>query len=391
MYNLLCSKTKVRGKEEKDQQPASVALAGQQNCLHPPFTCIRTMVDRLATIINQIMQRGYDTTPIPTPMPRQFVVTFPIPSQPVTLLLPHDWATAFCVLHTLRSGVLSEFVTASECHQNSDALRVFAFCRVHHRSTALTHSQLLSVDPEAGDYQRYVRPSDPEVTTTTAVSQQQQQHMVALSSTVSGMLASNNLSNSNLPELQTRDGSVPYSLHEFSIEGVGGGLIIINHYGDYLLSVACVDIGVLGETWADLDAALADLRRTTNVTSTKCTATSLGIGGAGILLYMQARDSPVNRKLLWTKLAKELPIFSQTQLICLPGSHLETADLIHLEKANQIVQKKKAAVELASQDEKKSSDGASSSEEDEDFPTLTKRSSSVTLLNETFELSLIHI
>lgn len=156
-------------------------------------------------------------------------------------------------------------------------------------------------------------------------------------------------------------------------------MIIVNHYGDYLLSVASVEIGVMGKEWANLEEAQSELRRSTNVTSTKCTATSLGIGGAGILLYL-VKDSATSRKMLWTQLAKELSTFSQTQLICLPGSQLETADLIHLEKANQMVRKRNQTEE-----EKKTAEGSSSSDEEEDFPTLTKRSSSVTLLSETFE------
>lgn len=178
-------------------------------------------------------------------------------------------------------------------------------------------------------------------------------------------------------ELRVRNGSVPFLQHDFEVPGIGGGVIVVNHYGDFLISIAEVDIGTIGDRWKTRDAALDDLHRNTNVTSNKCTATNLGIGGAGILLYIE-NDSPAHRKILWSRLAKELPTFTQTQIICLPGSHLETGDLLELEKANRILKGGGGG----SNDEKKSD---SDSDEHEEFPTLMKRSSSVSIMNENFE------
>ena len=53
--------------------------------------------------------------------------------------------------------------------------------------------------------------------------------------------------------LNTPDLSVPFKMNSFEVEGVGGGLVIANHYGATVILVARVDIGVLGKDWNDID------------------------------------------------------------------------------------------------------------------------------------------
>lgn len=112
------------------------------------------------------------------------------------------------------------------------------------------------------------------------------------------------------PELRVGNGLVPLLQHDFEVPGVGGGSIVVNPCGDFLISVAEVDVGVIGDRWESREAALKDMYRNMTITSEKCTATTLGIGGAGIVLYLEI-ESAENRKLLWSRLAQELPTFTQ--------------------------------------------------------------------------------
>jgi hypothetical protein len=94
-----------------------------------------------------------------------------------------------------------------------------------------------------------------------------------------------NRSESGVDLLNAPDLSVPFKMSDFKVPGVGGGFIVVNHYGENVVSVARVDVGVIGEKWNNIDESLLYLHRIASFTSNKCTATDLKIGGAGILLY----------------------------------------------------------------------------------------------------------
>ena len=132
--------------------------------------------------------------------------------------------------------------------------------------------------------------------------------------------------------------SVPFHIIGFEVGGgLGGGFVVVNHYGDYGLSAARVNIGVLGIDWDCINSALLYLHRTAALTSTKCTATGLALGGAGILLYFRSPEDATedNRKRLLTALIGQLKQFTKTNILCLPAN-LTQANLAHMYKTNEL-------------------------------------------------------
>ena len=152
-------------------------------------------------------------------------------------------------------------------------------------------------------------------------------------------------SGSGMDLLRSPELSVPYKMIDFKVSGVGGGFIVVNHYGDYLISVAKIDLGVVGKQWTSLDDAVLYLHRTAKVTSNKCTATDLKIGGGGILLYFENQElhTDENRRLLLKSLAEALPQFDNTNLLCLPGS-FRMEDLAYIYQANEKVNMKLSGI-----------------------------------------------
>ena len=131
--------------------------------------------------------------------------------------------------------------------------------------------------------------------------------------------------------------SVPFHIIDFEVSNIGGGFVVVNHYGDYGISAARVDVGVLGVDWESIDAALLYLHRTADLTSTKCTTTGLSLGGAGILLYFRsgAMVNAANRKKLLTALVGELRRFIKTNILLLPAN-LTADDLVSVYKTNEM-------------------------------------------------------
>ena len=186
--------------------------------------------------------------------------------------------------------------------------------------------------------------------------------------------------------------SVPFHILDFEVHGIGGGFIVVNHYGDYGLSAARIDIGVLGEDWIDIDSALLHLHRTANLTSTKCTITTTGLtlGGAGIVLYFRNRDARTddNRKQLLTVLVSELKRFTKSNILCLPAN-LTTDDLVHMYKINEAANMKSTTTSTAVCEEKKEADhleGGTTGSDDGFVPLhKTKRKGSFAIASESFE------
>ena len=77
--------------------------------------------------------------------------------------------------------------------------------------------------------------------------------------------------------LDAPDLSVPFKLNDFEVSDVGGGFVLVNHYGSFVVSAARVDIGVMGDRWADIDDAILTLHRTAGLQTTKCAATDLKV------------------------------------------------------------------------------------------------------------------
>jgi phosphoglycerate dehydrogenase-like enzyme/ribulose-5-phosphate 4-epimerase/fuculose-1-phosphate aldolase/SAM-dependent methyltransferase len=185
-------------------------------------------------------------------------------------------------------------------------------------------------------------------------------------------------SESGVDLLNAPDLSVPFKMSDFKVPGVGGGFIVVNHYGENVVSVARVDVGVIGERWNNIDESLLYLHRTASFTSNKCTATDLKIGGAGILLYFDSKEqqTPANRQKLLTALVAELHNFTQTNVLCLPGNTLHSEDLAHIYRENEklkIAHSDKAAEEKK---EERLEDG---------FVPLGRRRISFAVASEAFE------
>jgi phosphoglycerate dehydrogenase-like enzyme/ribulose-5-phosphate 4-epimerase/fuculose-1-phosphate aldolase/SAM-dependent methyltransferase len=177
--------------------------------------------------------------------------------------------------------------------------------------------------------------------------------------------------------LNAPDLSVPFKMADFKVHGIGGGFIVVNHYGDNAISAARVDFGVLGKTWEDVDAACLELHRTAAITSTKCAVTNLNMAGAGILLYFNTTDDdiPENRRMLLSALIPAIEEFSKTNILCLPNG-LEKDELVSLYKANEKLKIEK----IDKQNEEKKAEM-----NEEGFPTRIRRKTSFATLPEAFE------
>lgn len=137
-----------------------------------------------------------------------------------------------------------------------------------------------------------------------------------------------------------------------------GGLIVVNHYGEYDYSIGKIEFGSITssssssssssslkkdkesrKSWKNLEEAFFHLHQQTNITSTKCSFLSpkIQIGGAGILLYVENEllDNDMNRKVLLKALTKELGnINGKTQIICLQGN-LDHESFMYLYREQQ--------------------------------------------------------
>jgi phosphoglycerate dehydrogenase-like enzyme/ribulose-5-phosphate 4-epimerase/fuculose-1-phosphate aldolase/SAM-dependent methyltransferase len=188
--------------------------------------------------------------------------------------------------------------------------------------------------------------------------------------------------------LQHSSLSVPFHIIDFEVDdGVGGGFIVVNHYGDYGLSAARVNVGILGVHWESIDAALLYLHRTADLTSTKCTTTELSLGGAGIILYFRSPEeaTEANRKKLLTALVGELKRFTKTNILCLPAN-LTTDDLVHMYKTNELLNVQ--LCKSVEEEEKKADHELDGDDDDEEtFVPLsrTKKKGSFAIATERFD------
>eukprot|EP00529_Nitzschia_sp_RCC80_P008120 CAMPEP_0113470372 /NCGR_PEP_ID=MMETSP0014_2-20120614/16407_1 /TAXON_ID=2857 /ORGANISM="Nitzschia sp." /LENGTH=1236 /DNA_ID=CAMNT_0000362931 /DNA_START=299 /DNA_END=4009 /DNA_ORIENTATION=+ /assembly_acc=CAM_ASM_000159 len=190
--------------------------------------------------------------------------------------------------------------------------------------------------------------------------------------------------------LNAPDMSVPFKMNSFEVDGVGGGLIVANHYGATVISVARVDIGVLGKDWDDVDSALLFLHRNAGITSTKCMTTGLKISGAGIVLYYtndEASKDGENRKKLLKALISELENFTKTNIVIMPGYSLDSEDLTFMYDTNEANQVKKSVSfeNLEGIDEEKKADSEEKSEDG--FVPLSghRRKGSFAVASDAFE------
>jgi ribulose-5-phosphate 4-epimerase/fuculose-1-phosphate aldolase len=138
---------------------------------------------------------------------------------------------------------------------------------------------------------------------------------------------------------QPQDVSLPYKRIDFEVPNIGGGFLVVNNYGDYIMSAARIEIGVIGEDWTDFDSALLYLHRNANLTSTKCITIGLkNVAGACALLYFKSKELAieVNRKTLLSALISNLQNLSKTSILWLP-TNLTPEDLVHMQKANVVV------------------------------------------------------
>lgn len=179
--------------------------------------------------------------------------------------------------------------------------------------------------------------------------------------------------------LNAPDLSVPFKMISFEVAGIGGGFVVANHYGANVISVARVDIGVIGADWTDVDSALLFLHRTAGITSTKCATTGLKVGGAGIILYFINDDvakEDDNRKKLLTVLVGELENFTKTNIVIMPGYSLASDDLVHMYKTNESLMQVKTSTSLDITEaigEEKKADGDSENDDDGRFVPLSHR------------------
>ena len=142
-------------------------------------------------------------------------------------------------------------------------------------------------------------------------------------------------SESNHDLLRLPDHSSARMVSEFTTPTVGGGLIVVNTYGDYVISVGSLIIGTLGETWRDKETMIDFLCESVDNCSEKCIATDIEIGGCGVLLYLTGEDTPKARQQLLSSLAVELTNLVNTNVLCLPGTGISDTDIQFLYKANQ--------------------------------------------------------
>jgi sarcosine/dimethylglycine N-methyltransferase len=140
----------------------------------------------------------------------------------------------------------------------------------------------------------------------------------------------------NLPVLSSSQ-----TVSDFVIDGVGGGYIVVNTYGDYNLSIARLDMGVLGEDskcsgWVNEEDALDHVFSVSACQAEKCTAADLKGGGAGVLVfvYNRALNTEENRKALLTLAAENMAKLTNTSILCMKGIGTTTTDLRALREAS---------------------------------------------------------
>jgi hypothetical protein len=182
--------------------------------------------------------------------------------------------------------------------------------------------------------------------------------------------------------LNAHELSVPFKMINFVVDNIGGGFVVVNHYGDYIVSATRIDVGILGIDWADIDSALLYLHRTADLTSTKCNTTGIKkIGGAGALLYFTSKDvaNETNRQILLSAFISEIQKFNKSNILVLPAS-LTGKDLVHMYKANEALQISKTS---SHSNEEKKAEGDGS---EEFVPIGNKgRKGSFALASESFE------
>jgi len=134
------------------------------------------------------------------------------------------------------------------------------------------------------------------------------------------------------------NGQVPFKMRSFLLDGIGGGLVVVNHYGEFTVSAAHVDFGCLGVQWHSLDEATLYLHRKACNTKAKCSFLPK-LGSAGILVYFNTPDvqTNYNRKKLLSALSLELLCFTKTNMLCIPGD-LQTEDLSHIYQESRKLQ-----------------------------------------------------
>lgn len=137
---------------------------------------------------------------------------------------------------------------------------------------------------------------------------------------------------SHLDLLKAPELSSSRSVSDFQIDGVGGGFVVVNHYGDFKLSIARVDIMVLGgpfSAWDTEDDALNHAFQITDACAGKAIATELKVGGAGIVLFLlnDAQNTPKNRAALFRLTSQSINNLSNTSVLCTPGMGMTASDL----------------------------------------------------------------
>ena len=144
-------------------------------------------------------------------------------------------------------------------------------------------------------------------------------------------------SESNTELLKLPDHSTPSKVEEFTVPTIGGGFIVVKLYGDFVVSMGCIDIGIMGKDWVDTEAALDAVVLTASTMNDKCMVTDLSVGGCAMMLYFNSEelDTPSNRRRLCDALAKTLPDFVQTNILCLPGKGFTMTDMVNLSKASE--------------------------------------------------------
>eukprot|EP00541_Cyclophora_tenuis_P012791 CAMPEP_0116542822 /NCGR_PEP_ID=MMETSP0397-20121206/1222_1 /TAXON_ID=216820 /ORGANISM="Cyclophora tenuis, Strain ECT3854" /LENGTH=199 /DNA_ID=CAMNT_0004066859 /DNA_START=48 /DNA_END=644 /DNA_ORIENTATION=- len=141
---------------------------------------------------------------------------------------------------------------------------------------------------------------------------------------------------------------------EFTVEGVGGGLIVVNSYGDYVISVGPLLSGTLSTDWKDKDVALDALCEAVDSSSEKCTATDLNIGGCGVLLYFVNSTAAANgREELLNALVIQLMSLSNTNVLCIPGKGVTSGDIKILHEAKRVLDAERPRSQSISQAAKK--------------------------------------
>ena len=121
------------------------------------------------------------------------------------------------------------------------------------------------------------------------------------------------------------------SVSDFELKDVGGGYVVVNHYGDFKLSIARVDVMVLGGQFSAWDTEFDALDHTLQITDAcagKTIATELKVGGAGIVIYIlnEALNNPKNRADLFRLAAQTIKNLSNTSVLCTPGMGMSVSD-----------------------------------------------------------------